>query len=171
MQPDSASARLFHLLARYTYLQELLEHQRVLVLGHAEAASADALARQSIRRAVFIDSSERRVKDARRRSRSQRVEFLVGPLDRVALVEDSFDVAIVEDFGRLEDRNVVLATAKRCLTSAGVLVASIPNPDAPSSDAASDLATGFGGRANPGSSGSALLERVRRSGRGGGSGP
>lgn len=130
MQPKSSSARLFHLLARYTYLQEFLEQQRVLVLGHAESDSADALDRQGVRRAVFIDSSEKRVERARREVRSKRVEFLIGPLDRIALVEDSFDVAIIEDFGGLDDRVRALAAAKRGLTSAGVAVVAIPNPDA-----------------------------------------
>ena len=130
MQHETASSRLFHLLARYTYLQELVERQRVLVLGEAEAASADALDRLGVRRAVFIDSSEKRVQEARRASTSRRVEFMVGPFSRVALVEDSFDLAIVEDFGRLEDRARDLAAAKRGLTSSGVLAACIPNPDA-----------------------------------------
>lgn len=129
MHHEDPSARLFHLLVRYHYLQELLEHQRVLVIGRAEAASADALDRQGIRRAVFIDSSEQRVAEARRACTSRRVEFIVGPLARVALVEDSFDVAIIEDFGKLEDRSRDLAAAKRGLTSSGVLVACIPNPD------------------------------------------
>lgn len=129
MQHESTSARLFHLLSRYAYLQDLLEHQRVLVLGNAEAASAEALDRQGIKRAVFIDSSDDRVKEARRRCSSRRVEFMVGPFARVALVEDSFDVAIIEDFGRLESRERDLASAKRGLTPSGVLVACIQNPE------------------------------------------
>jgi chromosome segregation ATPase len=129
MHHESASARFFHLFARYHYLQDLIEHQRVLVIGRAEAASGDALDRQGIRRAVFIDSSEERVVEARRGCASRRVEFMVGPLARVALVEDSFDVAIIEDFGKLENRIHDLAAAKRGLTSSGVLVACIPNPD------------------------------------------
>jgi chromosome segregation ATPase/SAM-dependent methyltransferase len=131
MQLENASAHLFHLLARYTYLQSFLERQRVLVLGQAESSSADALARQGIRRAVFIDSVESRIERARRGSNSRRVEFLAGPLERVALVEDSFDVAIIEDFGAVKDRTRVLAAAKRGLTPQGLLVACVPNPDAP----------------------------------------
>lgn len=130
MQRESASVRLFHLLARYTYLQDLLENQRVLVIGKAEATSADALESQGIRRAVFIDSSERRVTEATRRCSARKVEFMVGPLARVALVEDSFDVCIIEDFGLDGERSHLLSTVKRGLTSAGILVAAIPNPDA-----------------------------------------
>ena len=130
MQPESASARLFHLLARYAYLQELVEHRKVLVLGKADEALADALDRQGISRALIIDPSAERVERARRESSNRRVDFESGVLSRLRLREGAFDVAIVDDFANLADRARELRAIRRMLGPSGLLIASTKNPDA-----------------------------------------
>jgi chromosome segregation ATPase len=141
MQPENESARLFHLLARYAYIQEIIERRKVLVLGQADAVLADLLEKQGIARALFLDPSAERVEEARRSCPHRRIEFEAGLLSRMRVPEGAFDVAIIDEFSALDDRSRELRAVRRALGASGVLIACTANPDAASTLADAETGT------------------------------